>query len=220
MSSVLLTIDVQEDFSKPGAPSEIPGTWKCIPAMKKVLEAFRELELPVVHVVRFYSPDGENADLCSREQIKAGRRIVTPGTNGAELVSPLKPDRDMRLDAPALLSGKFQPFGHREWAMYKPRWDAFFGTPLEARLRKLRVERVVIVGCNFPNCPRATAYGASMRDFHVMLIADAVSGTYKRGLAELNRIGVETLNSREFLRWLGIQPAGANSDARPTVMLK
>ena len=201
-SSVLLTIDVQEDFSRPGAAAEIRGTGKCIPAMKRVLEAYRELKLPIVHVVRLYLADGANADICRREQIKAGRRIVAPGTRGAELVGHLKPDSDLELDATLLLSGKLQPLAHREWAMYKPRWDAFFGTSLEAHLKTMHVDTVVIVGCNFPSCPRSTAYGASMRDFRVMLVADAVSGTYKRGLAELERIGVETPDAGKCLAWL------------------
>jgi len=200
-----LTIDVQEDFSRPGAATEIPGTGKRIPAMKRVLEAYRELKLPVIHVVRLYSADGGNADLCRRAQIEAGRRIAAPGTPGSEVVGQLKPNPRVRLDAAVLLSGKLQRLGHREWAMYKPRWDAFFGTSLEARLRRRRVDTVVIVGCNFPNCPRATAYGASMRDFRVMLVADAVSGTYKRGLDELRRIGVETPSVRECLAWLRVE---------------
>jgi len=197
-----LTIDVQEDFSRPGAVAEIPGTGKRIPAMKRVLEAYRELKLPVIHVVRLYSVDGGNADLCRRQRIETGDTLVAPGTNGSELVSRLKPDAQVRLDAALLLSGKLQRLGHREWAMYKPRWDAFFGTSLEAHLRKRRIDTVVIVGCNFPNCPRATAYGASMRDFRVMLVADAVSGTYKRGIEELRRIGVETPDAGKCLAWL------------------
>ena len=76
--------------------------------------------------------------------------------------------------------------------IYKPRWDGFHDTPLESHLRSLSVTTAVIVGCNFPNCPRATAYGASMRDFRVALLRDAVSGVYPRGLAELNNISIDT----------------------------
>jgi nicotinamidase-related amidase len=86
-----------------------------------------------------------------------------------------------------------------EWAMYKPRWDAFYGTPLESHLRSLGVNTIVVVGCNFPNCPRATVYGASARDFRVVLISDAVSGVYDQGLRELNGIGVSTPSADEYL---------------------
>ena len=61
---------------------------------------------------------------------------------------------------------------------------------------------MVLVGCNFPNCQRGTAYGASMRDFRVMVVSDAVSGAYPRGLAELERIGIEVVGKQKCLDWL------------------
>ncbi len=202
LSSVLLTIDVQDDFTKPNAPAKVPGTWQRVPAMKQILQAYRACKLPIIHVVRLYSADGKNADLCRRERIEAGANIVVPGTRGAELVDGLKPSSGITLDAGRLLAGKMQRLGLKEWAMYKPRWDAFFGTALETNLRRASVDTIVLVGCNFPNCPRATAYGASMRDFRVMLVRDAVSGTYPRGLAELERIGIEVVGKQECLAWL------------------
>jgi len=170
--------------------------------MKEIVQAYRARKLPIVHVVRLYSADGKNADLCRRERIEAGTKIVVPGTQGAELVDDLKLAAGIILGADRLLAGKLQKLGHREWAIYKPRWDAFFGTTLEAHLRRERIDTVVLVGCKFPNCPRATAYGASMRDFRIMLVADAVSGTNPRGLAELERIGIEVVRKQKCLDWL------------------
>ena len=197
--SVLLTIDVQQDFTAPGAVAEIAGTNDRLPVMRRVLDAYRIQHLPIVHVVRLYLPDGTNADLCRRTALENGKAVVLPGSAGAELVAPLKPDPDARLDATLLLANQMQLLTDREWAMYKPRWDAFFGTPLEAHLRSLGVNTAVVVGCNFPNCPRATVYGASARDFRVVLIADAVSGVYDQGLRELNSIGVSTPSAAEYL---------------------
>ncbi len=185
----LLTIDVQEDFAR-----LIPGTRECVPEMQRVLAAFRRHGWPIVHVVRLYLADGSNADLCRRESIQNGRGLVAPGSDGAELVAGLTPDPSVRLDASLLLNGGFQELGKNEWAMYKPRWDAFHSTPLEQHLRKLGVTTVAVVGCNFPNCPRATIYGASMRDFQVAIFPGAISGIYKQGLAELANIGVSTMS--------------------------
>jgi len=203
--SALLTIDVQEDFSRPGAPAEIPGTWDRLPAMRRLVEAYRNYNLPIIHVVRFYSADGANADLCRRESIEGGARmVVVPGSSGAELVEALRPGAAAHLDADCLLSGSLQQLAQNEWAMYKPRWDAFFQTPLEQHLRALGVTTVVVAGCNFPNCPRATIYGASMRDFRIVMIADAVSRVYDQGLAELRGIGVTTLAAEEYLATLSL----------------
>ena len=217
--SALLTIDVQRDFTIPGAVAEIPGTNERVPNIGRILYAYRQRALPIVHAVRLYLADGTNADLCRKEIVEEGKSIVRPGTLGAELVEPLKRDADVLLDANRLLEGKLQMLADNEWAMYKPRWDAFYGTPLEKHLRDLAVSAVVVVGCNFPNCPRATIYGASMRDFRAVLIADAVSGVYEQGLLDLNRIGVGTPSSEEYLGWLaqsdptGIAP-GTIEDGR------
>lgn len=200
--SVLLTIDVQQDFTNPGASAEIPGTRACIPAMQRLLDAYREHHLPIVHVVRLYLADGSNVDLCRKHTIASGTWIVRPHSPGAELVDAIKPNHDVRLDADTLLAGRLQRLAENEWAMYKPRWDAFYGTPLEKHLHGLGITTVVVVGCNFPNCPRATIYGASMRDFRAVLIADAVSGVYEQGLTELNGIGVATPQLHKYLSWL------------------
>jgi nicotinamidase-related amidase len=40
-NAALLTIDVQQDFTLPGAPAEIPGTAEAVPAIRRLVEAFR-----------------------------------------------------------------------------------------------------------------------------------------------------------------------------------
>ena len=196
-SAALLTIDVQRDFALPGAPAEIPGTQEAAPRIGRLVGAFRRAGRPILHVVRLYLPDGSNADLCRREALERGERIVLPGSEGAELLDELKPSPAPRLDAENLLAGELQELGANEWAMHKPRWGAFYLTSLEEHLRGLGVDTVVVCGCNFPNCPRATVYEASERDFRVVLVADAVSGLYERGVEELARIGVDLLGSEE-----------------------
>ncbi len=52
-------------------------------------------------------------------------------------------------------------------------------------------------GCNFPNCPRASIYEASERDFRLVLVRDAVSGLYERGERELANIGVRLMSAEE-----------------------
>lgn len=193
----MLTVDVQRDFTLPGAPAEIPGTAEAAPAMGRLAEAFRRARRPIFHVVRLYAPDGSDAELCRKEALERGARIVRPGSEGAELVEELRPSPETRLDAELLLAGELQELGEREWVMYKPRWGAFYRTRLEERLRDLGVNTVVVCGCNFPNCPRATVYEASERDFRVVLVPDATSGLYERGEAELRGIGVELVGSEE-----------------------
>lgn len=198
-TSALVTIDAQVDFTYPGAPAEIPGTYELLPKMVRLLSWYRKNKLPIIHVIRLYRPDGSNVDLCRRELIESGKRIVEPDTDGAELVEELKPSIDVRLDASTLLEGKAQYWEDYEAVIYKPRWGAFFKTPLEEVLNKLGVDTLVFCGCNFPNCPRTSIYEASERDFRIVLIEDAVSGLYDRGREELLSIGVELMDTEALV---------------------
>jgi len=202
-SIALVTVDVQNDFVLPGAPAEMPGASQMIPNVVQLVQAFRRAQKPVIHVVRLYLPDGSNVDLCRRTAIRSGKQIVLPGTEGSELVAGLKPSPSIRLQSELLLGGNVQPIRDHEVIMYKPRWGAFYRTPLEAFLRERRVDSLVFCGCNFPNCPRASIYEASERDFKIALVTDAVSSLYGQGVRELERIGVFIQDAAEIISWLG-----------------
>jgi nicotinamidase-related amidase len=193
----LVTIDMQNDFLE-GQPFEIPGTSEILPQMRELVETFRRARRPVIHVVRLYKSDGSNADLCRRSAVEQGAAIVRPGTPGAELAPPLLPARESKLDPELLLSGAVQPLGPNEWAIYKPRWGAFFGTSLEQHLLSLGVTSLAFAGCNFPNCPRTSIYEASERDFRIVLVEDAISGLYDRGRDEMKNIGVVLMTSEQL----------------------
>jgi nicotinamidase-related amidase len=203
--SALLTIDTQCDFVLPGAPARIPGSIDIIPHMKSLLAAYRQHGLPIIHIVRLYMPDGSNADLCRREIIESGLRFIVPNTPGAELVADLKPNPDVKLDADLLLKGSIQVWGEKEFVIYKPSWGAFYGTPLDRRLRNLGVDTLVVCGCNFPNCPRATIYEASERGYKIVLVEDAVSGIYEKAKEELRAIGIRIWSTDTVLDKLGTE---------------
>jgi len=196
----LILIDVQNDFTLHDAPARIEGTLDIIPNLASLLTMYRTRYLPIIHVIRLYRPDGSNVDLCRRSLIESGSRIVTPGSDGAELVTELKSAVQVRLDANVLLNGDFQNIAEQEYIMYKPRWGAFYGTGLEAFLRSIQVDTLVFAGCNFPNCPRASIYEASERDFRIVLIKDALSGLYQRGEEEMEKIAVKIITVAELGR--------------------
>ncbi len=193
-ASALITIDTQRDFLD-GQPLEISGTSAVLPAIARLLDAYRRTGAPIVHIVRLYLRDGSNADLCRRGLVRDGARAVEPGSPGSQLAPELLGDPGVQLDAGLLLAGGLQQIGRDEVVIYKPRWGAFFNTPLEAHLRGRGVSTAVFCGCNFPNCPRASIYEASERDFRVVLATDAVSGLYERGARELRAIGTALMTS-------------------------
>ena len=197
-SSALITIDTQNDFTLDGAPGQIAGTAEVIPNMVRLLTSYRKSALPIIHVVRLYLKDGSNVDLCRRKIVEEGTEIVAPHTHGAELVDGLKPDASVRLDVDALLAGDVQQIGSSEYVLYKPRWGAFYETPLERFLKERNVDTLVFAGCNYPNCPRASIYEASERDFRVVLVKDAISQLYPIGEQEMQNIGVRLVDTSEM----------------------
>lgn len=129
--AVLLTIDVQNDFVVSDAPAKIEGTQEVIPKIQKLLKISREENIPIIHVVRLYREDGSNVDISRKQTIENGKQIVSPKTNGSELVRELKPKKNIKLKPTQLLDGKFQKIEDKEWIMYKPRWSAFHSTSLD-----------------------------------------------------------------------------------------
>ncbi|MCL6444744.1 MAG: cysteine hydrolase [Alicyclobacillus sp.] len=196
---------MQNDFALPGALAEVLGTADVIPGIQRLLGAFRARSLPIVHVVRVYLEDGSNAELCRRGLIANGMRIVAPGSRGADLVDSLKPSGMQPLDFHRLLSDEFQEVRPNEWVMYKPRWGAFYRTNLENFLRTRNVDTLVFSGCNYPNCPRASIYEASERDFRIVLAYDAVSRVTEKNRVEMSQIGVNVMRVEEIVRSLQME---------------
>jgi len=203
-SAALVLIDVQRDFldiPDDHAAMPVHGTRAAISAMARLTKAFRERGLPIVHVIRLYQPDGSNADLVRRRLIEQGAAIAAPGSTGSQIAAELLPNV-VELEHELLLSGGVQQVGPAEHVIYKPRWGAFYDTGLERHLRQRNSDTVVFAGCNFPNCPRTSIYEASERDFRIVLVSDAVSGLYDRGVEECRAIGVDVRDLSATLDWL------------------
>lgn len=204
-AAALLTIDVQID-TLDGQPFAIPGTTAALPEMARLCAAFRGAGRPVFHVLRLYRADGSNAELCRRGPLADGQQFFLAGSDGRLIAPELLPAEAAGPDDEQLLQGNLQLLGSGEWYVYKPRWGAFYGTPLQAKLEELQVNTVVIVGCNYPNCVRATVYEASARDFRVVAIKGAISNFTQHGWDEMANIGINVLSTDECATQLQTDP--------------
>ena len=209
--SALIVVDTQVDVLD-GGTSPVPGTTQVLPAIARLLDAYRAAALPIVHIIRLY--DGQDVDLPRRALIAAGARIVRPGSAGSQIAPALRPRGAPALDAGALLAGRAQQLTPREWAMWKPRWGAFHRTSLDRHLRDLEVTTVVIAGCNYPNCPRATVYGASERDYRVLVVVDAISGVIPQHLEEAGRMGVVHATTEQTVERIATLGGAQRSEGR------
>ena len=183
-NTALLIIDMQNDFVLPGAPMEVAGALATVANIAQVLTQFRQQQQPVFHVVREHRADGSDVDRFRQASFEAGVPFVVPGTSGCEIVEQLSPvESDYRL--------------------VKPRFSAFMQTELDFMLRRLKVERVVVCGTQYPNCIRATVFDAISLDYQVTLITDGCSAQSeaiaKANVFDMGEVGVECLTVGEFL---------------------
>jgi nicotinamidase-related amidase len=197
-SAALLTIDVQRD-TLDRQPLEVPGTSAAVPRISALCNAFRRAGRPIVHVVRIYRPDGSNAEPVRRDLVTGPTPVLHAGHPGHLLAPCVAPSDTTTLDDDLLLAGGLQSLGPDEVVMYKPRWGAFYDTALHTHLQARRVDTVVVVGCNYPNCPRTTIYQASERDYRIVLVHDAISGLYDRGVTEMQAIGVRLRSGADVI---------------------
>lgn len=200
--SALVIVDFQNDCILPNAPFEVKGSMDVLPALTALTTGMRDAGRPIIHIMRGYLADGSNADLCRRQSIEDGHLLLCPETTGADFPSALKPEGAPPLDWRALLKGEVQKLSTLDYVIHKPRWGAFYKTPLEDYLHALGVNTIIMAGCNFPNCPRTTIYEAGERDFRLVLARDAMSGLYDRGLQEMQQIGVALCDTIDILKAL------------------
>ncbi len=154
-ASALLIIDMQHDFAVPGGACEVPGAHATIPAIRRVLLRYRELDWPIFHITRAYLANSSTVER-SRLQAFAARPMVVPGTLGCSF-------------APGL-----EPLGH-EYHIVKPRFSAFMATELDLILRRLGVRQVVVTGTQLPFCLRTTLFDGLCLDYDMLLLTDATS---------------------------------------------
>lgn len=86
-------------------------------------------------------------------------------------------------------------------------FTTFYRTPLDSHLQDLGIDTVVVAGCNFPNCPRATIFDASERDYRVLIAQDATSQVTSDRLAEAVQLGACAMSTEAVVRKVAAEPA-------------
>ncbi|SDG48558.1 Nicotinamidase-related amidase [Limimonas halophila] len=200
-SAAVVTVDAQRDYVEQDSPVKSAGCSSVVEPLGRLVQGMRERGAPVFHLVRFYWPDGSNVDLCRRQAVEEGMRVLMPGSQGAELVSGIAPDNAPRLDPHLLIEGQAQELGPRDRAIYKPRWGGFYGTCLDAELRRAGIDTLIIAGWNFATSGRATLLEASERDYRIVLVPDACASVTDEAQLELGRVGVHLKPVEQCLNW-------------------
>jgi nicotinamidase-related amidase len=183
--TALLVIDMQNDIGHPDGRAFIPDAAHKAGVMGAILDAFRDAREPVIHVVRSYRPDTWDVERFRVPAFQADRGFVVENTWGQRPVDRLIPEAG-------------------EPVVVKQRFSAFAFTELDLLLRRAGVTKIVVVGVNLPNCPRATMYDAVGLDYDVVAVADALATTsdetHRANLQDLAAIGVRIANAEEVIR--------------------
>jgi maleamate amidohydrolase len=148
----LLVIDIIRAFTDLRSPlaSNLDDQ---VAAIRTVLAAARERDIPVIFSTVAYDADLQEAGIWIRK-IPSNSWLV----EGSEWV-----ELDARLDR--------RP---REMLLVKKYASCFFGTDLAARLVSRQVDTLLITGCTTSGCVRATAVDACSLGLHTIVVQEAV----------------------------------------------
>ena len=126
--------------------------WSALPNIKKLLDACRERQMPIVY---------------TRGHAVTKRFIGSP-VKGVGL--PKDPETDRAGQAiPELIAPR-----EDEWLLEKPRASAFFATPLAAYLHQKGVDSVLVSGCVTSGCVRASVVDGYSHGFNVFVVEECV----------------------------------------------
>ena len=159
----VVVIDMLEDF--------VTGALRCeradriIPNIKRLVETARKKNIPVI-----YSND---AHLPTDFELKKWGKHAMKGSEGAEIISQLKPTKE-------------------DIILEKRAYSGFFETGLDSVLRNLKVDTLILIGLHTNMCVRHTAADAFFRGYKITIPQDATEAftekDYKEGLEYLKNV--------------------------------
>ena len=146
--TVLVVIDMQNDFVTEGGSLLVPDAEATIPTIRELLKLARSSGMRVV-----YSQDTHR---CGDPEWTIWPEHCREGSWGWEIIPELAPRAG-------------------ETVLRKLRYDAFYGTPLDHLLRLWSVETLVICGTIANISVQWTAASAAQRWYSVVIPCDAIS---------------------------------------------
>ena len=146
--TALVVVDMQNDFVREGGGLLVPDAEATIPAIRMLLELARANGVRVV-----YSQDTHRD---GDPEWRIWPEHAREGSWGWDIVDELAPAPD-------------------DVVLRKPRYDAFYGTPLDHLLRLWGVDTLVMCGTVANICVHYTAASAALRWYEVVIPRDAIS---------------------------------------------
>ncbi len=183
-SPALLIVDFINGFTDPTTPLGGDFAWE-INATRRLLDAFRAGNLPIVYTTTAYAKDMHDAGVFAKK---------VPSLAILQKGSPLV-EVDQRI---APLPG--------ERIVEKKYASSFFGTGLDVELRALGVDTVIMAGCTTSGCIRASAIDSLQNGFQTIVVRQAVGdradGPHQANLFDIDAKYGDVVDLSEALDYL------------------
>jgi ureidoacrylate peracid hydrolase len=175
--AAVVVVDMQNDFAAPGgmfarAGIDITGIQAIVPKVQAVLVAARAAGLTIVYLKMGFSPDLADAGYPSSP---TWLKHLPLSAGGAVTAPDGEPSRILVRDC---WNTEIVPELHPaegDIVLYKTRYSGFYGTELDAVLRRRGIEQLVVVGATTSVCVESTVRDAMFRDYHCLVLADATA---------------------------------------------
>ena len=197
--TVVLVIDMQNDFGSPGgmfdrAGIDISGIAAAADATRSLLEAARAAGLPVVYVTMEHAPDlsdvgpADGPHWIKHSRLHVGDRVSAPdGSEGRILIRNTWNTQILDRLAP-------EP---GDAIVPKHRYSGFFETRLDEVLRDAGAKHLLVAGCTTSVCVEATVRDAMYRDYTCIVLEDCcaepIGAELPRANHDASLLTIETL---------------------------
>lgn len=167
----LIVVDVQKVYTNPESEMFCPDSEKTVKRINTLIRFFDAKNLPILYIRHVHKPDGSDA----------GRLFDFTGEQ--EEIGFIEGTKEVEFDDQLIL----QPSAH---VIDKNRYSAFKNTMLDAILKTMSVERVVICGFMTNFCCESTAREALDMDYFVDFVIDATGtpGTDELGENQVRKV--------------------------------
>lgn len=169
----LLVIDMQRDFLEPGGfgaslGNDVSLLRRAIEPTRRLLAAWREHGLPVVHTREGHRPDLTDLPEAKRSRSPGGPRIGDAGPMGRILVQG---------EPGHAIVPELTPHAN-EVVIDKPGKGAFWSTNLHALLQKRGIRQLVVTGVTTEVCVHTTVREANDRGYECLVLSDATASYF------------------------------------------
>ncbi|MBB3459360.1 nicotinamidase-related amidase [Rhizobium sp. BK313] len=169
----LIVIDMQRDFSEPGGfgaslGNDVGRITKIVPDVKRLIQGFRDADLPIIHTMECHRPDMSDLPPAKRNRGNPSLRIGDEGPMGRILIAG-EPGT-------AILSELAPVDG--EVVIEKPGKGAFYATELGDVLKQRGIQQLVFAGVTTEVCVQTTMREANDRGYECLLCEEATESYF------------------------------------------